>query len=376
MTQKILNIDLSKERINEEYHLKGKNIKVISATSDCYIQFEELSNDPINLAMIDEIKLNFSKFYLSNKVQVGCYINCVIGSCDFQLITNIARPQHMPLELPQQNIPPHLIGRVLDRPPAINTWNIDNPIFRHSLDITSQTTRYGGLYFSIDGRKMYIAGRVVQQMMEGKIFEYDLNTPWDISTATFRHSLNTSTQTRHPFSLLFNPIGTLMFTINRTHNQILKYTLSEKWNIATATHTTTIPSPFGNLVCFHISSTGHKMYLLDITNDYIKEYDLNVPWDISTATFRHSLNIAAQTTTPLSLFLSPDGLRAYIVTHQLNKVFEYRLIEAWNISTGIYKKSFNFDGILVNPAGIFINPEGRKMYIGSTTTDHIYEFDL
>ncbi|NKQ39581.1 MAG: DUF2341 domain-containing protein [Methanosarcinales archaeon] len=66
MTYRILNIDLSKERINEEYNLYGNNIKVISATSDCFIQLNSKTEDPINLKFIKEIKGKFKKFYLSN----------------------------------------------------------------------------------------------------------------------------------------------------------------------------------------------------------------------------------------------------------------------------------------------------------------------
>ena len=66
MSYNIIDIDLSHSRIDEVYNLSGDSIKVINATSDCFIQFDDTSQDPINLLLVDEIKVKFTKFYISN----------------------------------------------------------------------------------------------------------------------------------------------------------------------------------------------------------------------------------------------------------------------------------------------------------------------
>jgi hypothetical protein len=66
MTYNIIDIDLTHSRIDEVYNLSGDSIKVINATSDCFIQFEDTSQGPINLLLVDEIKVKFTKFYISN----------------------------------------------------------------------------------------------------------------------------------------------------------------------------------------------------------------------------------------------------------------------------------------------------------------------
>ena len=66
MTYNIINIDLSIPRVNQVYNLTGNSIKVLNATSDCFIQFDDTTQDPINLLLVDEIKIKFKKFYLSN----------------------------------------------------------------------------------------------------------------------------------------------------------------------------------------------------------------------------------------------------------------------------------------------------------------------
>jgi hypothetical protein len=66
MIYNIINIDLSTPRVNQVYNLFGNSIKVLNATSDCFIQFDDTTQDPINLLLVDEIKVKFKKFYLSN----------------------------------------------------------------------------------------------------------------------------------------------------------------------------------------------------------------------------------------------------------------------------------------------------------------------
>ena len=272
--------DLSFERKDIPINLEGNSINVIAVTHDCYVKVNEKWEDPINLMHVGNIRTNFNKLYLSNKVNVGGYIAIIIGGCDFQLTTKIVRPEHKPLELPPQNIPPHLQGWAIDRPQIVNIWDIENAVFRRSFNFSSQTTQLRGLSFNIDGRKMYITGRnSVTGLWVGKIFEYDLNEKWNISTATFRHSLNIGAQTTRPFGLCLNPTGNLIYCIDRDANRILKYTLSVPWDISTATLTATLSIPTGgtplnDILYININSNGQKMYLVN-TDDILHEYNLN-----------------------------------------------------------------------------------------------------
>ena len=109
--------DLSVKRIDESVNLSGKSIKVIAVNGDCFIQFNNTAQDPINLLHVSNIKTEFTKFYLSNNAQAGGYVAFIIGKhFEFEITTNIARAIHDPLLLPPQNIPTHLLDRVIDTP--------------------------------------------------------------------------------------------------------------------------------------------------------------------------------------------------------------------------------------------------------------------
>jgi len=100
MTYKIINIDLSIPRINEVYNLTGDCIKVINATSDCFIQFDDTTQDPINLLLVDEIKIKFKKFYISNIGVENQSIKIVVSE-NFSLCDRISITDYIPEPIPE-----------------------------------------------------------------------------------------------------------------------------------------------------------------------------------------------------------------------------------------------------------------------------------
>lgn len=371
--------DLSILRTDIPIDLQGGNIKVLAVTGNCYLKLNDKSQDPINLLHVNNIKGKFEKLYISNNIQVGCYVAFIVSRPDLELTTNITRDAFINIPLPTQNIPQHLIGRAIDRPAIINIWDIENAKFRHSFRDATQNIGITGLSFNNSGSKLYIAGRIQvppTNAWTGKIFEYDLGKIWDISTATFKQSFNVNAQVNNPVSLSFNNDGTLMFILNNEINQLIKYALSINWDISTATHMTSVVAPTDNVFCTHFSPLGNKLYLGNFTTNNIMEYDLTTPWDITTAVLKNSLDISPFISWPIGIFLSPDGLKVYIIDFLLDRIIGYRLFNPWDISSGVFHQSFVFRETLTAPRMLYFRPDRKKLYLGSINTNHIYEFDL
>lgn len=124
-----------------------------------------------------------------------------------------------------------------------------------------------------------------------------------------------------------------------------------------------------------ISPDGLKMYTLGYgSSDAVIQYDLSVAWDISTATYVHGISVAAQDTVPLHIFFKPDGLKMYILGTGTDSVFEYDLGVAWDVSTATYLHGFSLSYQDGGVSGIYIRPDGLKMYILSGTEDAVYEY--
>ena len=106
--------------------------------------------------------------------------------------------------------------------------------------------------------------------------EYDLSTPWDISTASFNQNFSVSAQETSPQDVFFKPDGT-------------------------------------------------KMYVLGSGGDDVNEYDLSTAWDISTASFLQLFSVVSQMTAPKGIFFKPDGTETFVVGSTSDKVFTYSL---------------------------------------------------
>ena len=103
---KVIKFDLSVARTQEEFNMKGGFIGVKAINGDFFIQFDDTSQDPINLKLLPLIRTKFEKIYISNASQPSGYILFIIGRpCEFDASLGTINPQHANIGLPHQNIP-------------------------------------------------------------------------------------------------------------------------------------------------------------------------------------------------------------------------------------------------------------------------------
>jgi sugar lactone lactonase YvrE len=121
---------------------------------------------------------------------------------------------------------------------------------------------------------------------------------------------------------------------------------------------------------------GTKLYVCGQTNDRIYQYSLSTAWDISTASYDNvQLNTGLN---PNTFFLAPDGTKLYSLS--TTTVFQYALSTPWLISSGTLDKSYDFSAS-TNPAetngiGLAFSQDGSKMFIVGAVQKFIYEFSL
>jgi len=123
---------------------------------------------------------------------------------------------------------------------------------------------------------------------------------------------------------------------------------------------------------------GTKVYLIGVTNDKIYQYSLSTAWDISTASYDSvSFSTATQENTPTGLFFKPDGSKFYLLGFQAKTVFQYSMSTAWDVSTASYDSvSFSVYTEESNPRDVSFKPDGTKMYITGIDGDDINEYSL
>lgn len=228
--------------------------------------------------------------------------------------------------------------------------------------------------FSANGSRMYVLSGTFNN-----VTEYTLSTPWSVSTATSGATFSVSSQDTAPRGLFFRPDGMKMYMIGSTNDTVYQYALTSPYSIATASY----ESKSFSVASQDISPTGVwfrpnglTMYVVGSTGDSVYQYTLSTAWDVSTATFLQAFSISAQETLPNSVVLTGDGQRMFVCGQTGDDVNVYSLSTAWNISTATFLGIVSVSAQDTAPAGIFVKPDGSKLYVSGTTNHAVYQYSV
>ena len=308
-------------------------------------------------------------------------------------------------------------------------YSLSTASHSHAFDVSSEDANPRALFFKPDGAKMYIAGA-----SNDKIFEYDLSTAWDVSTASYNQSFSYASQTGTVNSIAFKSDGTKMFL--GYSDDYWEYDLSTAWDISTASYSasatnwtrpisqfayswmkedgtemfwcdsnkfcvfsTTIttandittlatqPRPTTDFVSLSsdgntdpngifFRDNGEKMYTVDTTGDLVYEYDLSTAWDITTKSKNQTFNFSSLGEYAFGIHFKPDGTSFYFVGLSYDKVYQYDMTTAWDISTASANGSFSVSTQQLNPRYCTFKTDGTKMYVSGASGDELNEYDL
>jgi sugar lactone lactonase YvrE len=183
-----------------------------------------------------------------------------------------------------------------------------------------------------------------------------------------------------PNGLFFSPDGLNMYVNGSSGDDVNQYTLSTAWDVSTATFvrlfSTSAQDSAPNDIFF--KPDGLSMFILGQTNDRVFQYDLTVAWDISTASYTSkSFSVASQETTPTGLWFKSDGTVMYVVGSTNDTVFQYTLGTAWDVSTATYASiSFSVASQETVPNQVNLSADGLTMWITGSTGDDITQYAL
>lgn len=237
-----------------------------------------------------------------------------------------------------------------------------------------------GFDVSRDGRYVYVAVRGTR--LTAAIFQYECSTPWDLSTIVYSgKSLVVGDYGVNTNAIAISDDGTKLLFAGTTTDTVWSCTLATPYDLATATVDVkkfyvgtqdAIPQNtfFGD--------SGTKMYIMGNTNDRVYQYNLTTAWDVTTASYsNNNLLVTSQESNPFGLFFGDSGTKMYVVGTSTDTVYQYTLTTAWDISTASYASvSFSVNAQEANPRALFFKPDGTKMYVIGTSGDDVNEYDL
>ena len=234
-----------------------------------------------------------------------------------------------------------------------------------------------GVFFKSDGSRLFVA-----TSFEDAVYQYDLSTNWNISTASYTlptsDVFSVASQEANPQDVVFKTDGSKMYIVGTSGDDVNEYDLSTDWDVDTASFSQTFSvatqetAPAG--IAF--KSDGSKMYILGNAGDDVNEYNLSTAWDVSTASYNQNFSVSSQDNIPRGLAFKTDGTKMYMTGNQYSNVYEYDLSTAWDISTASYNQSFNPAITDNSPRKAVFKSDGTRMFIVGRSTDRILQYDL
>jgi DNA-binding beta-propeller fold protein YncE len=201
-----------------------------------------------------------------------------------------------------------------------SAWETSTASYTQYFSIASQEISPQDIFFKPDGTKMYIVGSTGDD-----VNEYNLSTSWDISTASYVQNFSVGSQDFSPTGLFFKPDGTKMYVSGISSDTVYQYNLSTAWDISTAglAKSFSVASQETNPNGLFFKDDGTKMYIVGSTGDDVNEYSLSTAWDVSTAVYEQNFDIYDQATNPRGLSFKDDGTKMYVIGDARNWVTEY-----------------------------------------------------
>ena len=179
--------------------------------------------------------------------------------------------------------------------------------------------------FSNDGNSLYVnAG--VSGGTTTSIYQYNMSTPWTLSTASYASKSFIFTHGTVIGDLIFNNDGSKMYIPRRiSGTEFYQYSLSSAYDISTATDDGVTFDPGVDLNGLAFNADGTYLYAIYDPGDtnYIKQWSLSTPYDLSTATAGTDVLLGDATTeaAPTGLAFGNDQL--HVSGQQFDNVRTY-----------------------------------------------------
>jgi sugar lactone lactonase YvrE len=120
-------------------------------------------------------------------------------------------------------------------------------------------------------------------------------------------------------------------------------------------------------------SDGTKMYMIGTGGDKVYQYSLSTAWDVSSASY-DSVQLVAGEATPQDIRFKPDGTKMFTIGSSGDTVREFALSTAWDLSSATFTTSFSVAAQNSVPVSLAFNDDGSQMIMAGVNT--IYEYGL
>ncbi len=307
---------------------------------------------------------------------------------------------------------------------AATVTKIDDQVFQDAAD--GNHNFMGGPEFNKDGTKMFVSyhngANFVNDGDDDFIAEYNLSTPFDISTATYAgdsercnttdpdhdgSAVGDNATTAVIIAFKFSDDGKKIFTAQRGMNTnpgnsfVNRYDLTTPFDVSTCTYVSDVDvdtaalqngtnagdrstNDRNNLQGIEINNDGTRLFVTMNENSggqNIKQYNFGTPYDLSTITLA-STAIILDNNNPFGMEFSKDGKRLFQSFKTTGTVVQFSLDNAFDLSSSTKDGELSLkdlDSNLSDMVGIKFSSNGLKIFAvhrGNSASNNVFEFSL
>ncbi len=123
-------------------------------------------------------------------------------------------------------------------------------------------------------------------------------------------------------------------------------------------------------------ASGTKVFALGDTNDKVYEYALSTAWDVSTGTFTQDFSVATQTTSPTAVRFGDSGTKMYVSGG--TTVYQYTLPTAYSLTGASYaSKSYDTTAETTAVTSLFLSYDGDTLFVTDNVPGAaVYQYTL
>ncbi|HMA78450.1 MAG TPA: hypothetical protein VKP88_04980, partial [Candidatus Paceibacterota bacterium] len=248
-------------------------------------------------------------------------------------------------------------------------FDVADAIINSNSGNLSEINNPTGLTFNNDGTKVYVLDG------DDDINEYTLTLPYDIASASFVHATSVTAQDSSPGGITFKADGSKMYTTGGSTGSVFEYDLGTAFDVSTAVYVrATTTSGAKRDVDFNVDGT--TMYLVNDNGDYIQQFSLGTAFDVSTAAFVGEYDVTTETASPQDFFYAPSG-KLFYVAGGGEFIYKYRTPTAFAITSAELIDTISVlstEEPTINR--IAFDTYGRQVFTIGGTNETIHAYDL
>jgi hypothetical protein len=255
-------------------------------------------------------------------------------------------------------------------------YDLSNPTYTSkSFSVASQDSTPRGSHISLDGTKLFLVGA-----SNTSVFQYNLSTPFDLSSTSYSGvSLNVSSQDSSPMDVSFSTDGTIAYVMGYANQRVYQYTLSTAFDLSTAVYaskSSSVSAQTTQPMSLSFKGDGTSLFVLGNIGDRVYQYTLSTAWDISTASYASkSFSIASQDAEPIAVRFNSSGDKMYYLGFNTDTVYQYTLSTAWDVSTASYDSvSFSFNSQDTTPFGFSFGDSGISLIMTGYSLKTLFQY--